>query len=244
MSAQTPLVTVYIASYNYARFLDQAIDSVLDQTLREFELIIIDDGSTDGSREIIEKYADHEKVITVYQRNQGLAVTNNIALRQARGQYVMRLDADDWVTSNALSGQVDVLDMDSDVDIVLPDYWRVEDSRQSRRSPRPDNVFTWQAAGFMMRKERVRTVGGYRPLFWEEYDLYLRMLENGAGAAPFPQPVLYYRAHADSMTARKGERLDGWTELLQMWPRDILDRWGHHEELEEAAQEQSRSHEG
>ena len=81
-------------------------------------------------------------------------------------------------------------------------------------------------------------------MFWEEYDLYLRMLENGAGTAPFPQPVLYYRSHAESMTARKEKRLEGWTELLHVWSREKLTRWGHHEELDEATRWQSKPNGG
>ena len=84
---RNPLVTVYIPSHNYGRFLEQAIQSVLKQTLADFELIIIDDGSTDNSREVIDHYTEHEKVITIFQQNKGLNVTNNIALRAGRPDH-------------------------------------------------------------------------------------------------------------------------------------------------------------
>ena len=74
-----PLVTVYITSHNYGQFLGQAIESVLHQTLRDFELIIIDDGSTDNSRDIIAQYETHDQIIPILQKNNGLNVTNNIA---------------------------------------------------------------------------------------------------------------------------------------------------------------------
>ena len=100
--AHSPLVTVYITNHNYGRYIEQAIQSVLRQTQRDFELIIIDDGSTDNSREVIERYAEHRQVVTIFQQNKGLNVTNNIALRAARGKYVMRLDADDYLDDHAL----------------------------------------------------------------------------------------------------------------------------------------------
>ena len=66
-----PLVTIYITNYNYGNFIKEAIDSVLNQTFKNLELIIIDDGSTDNSKEIIEKYKDVDKVRIVYQKNKG-----------------------------------------------------------------------------------------------------------------------------------------------------------------------------
>jgi len=93
----SPLVTVYITNYNYGRYLSQAIESVLNQTFTDFELIVVDDGSVDDSRDIIRQYQGHPKVRTIFQENQGLNKTNNIALRSARGKYIMRLDADDYL---------------------------------------------------------------------------------------------------------------------------------------------------
>src|SRR3989338_11073338 len=75
-----PLVTVYITNHNYARYLRQSIESVLGQKFTDFELIIIDDGSTDGSLEILTEYERHPQVRIVSQENHGLTVANNIAL--------------------------------------------------------------------------------------------------------------------------------------------------------------------
>ena len=90
-----PRVTVYITNYNYARYVRQAIESVLAQTDQDFELLVIDDGSTDDSRETISEYQGHPKIRIIFQENKGLNRTNNIALKAARGRYIMRLDADD-----------------------------------------------------------------------------------------------------------------------------------------------------
>ena len=79
MNKENFLVTVYITNFNYGKFIKQAIESVLMQTEQSFELIIIDDGSTDNSKEIIEKYKDLKNIRIVYQKNKGLNVTNNIA---------------------------------------------------------------------------------------------------------------------------------------------------------------------
>ena len=89
MRSKSPLVTVYIANHNYARYLAESIQSVLDQTHQDFELIIVDDGSTDGSQEIIRQFETRSRVYCLYQENQGLNKTNNIALKLASGKYIM-----------------------------------------------------------------------------------------------------------------------------------------------------------
>src|SRR5210317_2136774 len=99
---KVPLVTVYITNHNYGMYINKAIKSVLNQSFKNFELIIIDDGSIDNSKEIIEKYKNHKKIKIIYQKNKGLTVSNNLATRLSRGKYIMRLDADDWLDMNAL----------------------------------------------------------------------------------------------------------------------------------------------
>ena len=126
MNKKNFLITVYITNFNYGKFIEQAIESVLDQTEKSFELIIIDDGSTDNSKEIIEKYKDVDNVRIVYQKNKGLNVTNNIALRAARGKYIIRLDADDYFVPNALELLLDKLENDNQLGMVFPDYFIVD----------------------------------------------------------------------------------------------------------------------
>ena len=95
-------VTVYLVCYNYGEYVQQSIESVLSQTYKDFELIIIDDGSTDNSREIIGQYFEYPNVRVIFQENKGLIATNNVAIRAAKGKYIMRLDADDYLDESAL----------------------------------------------------------------------------------------------------------------------------------------------
>ena len=91
------LISVYITNYNYGKYLEQSIKSVLNQTTKDFELIIIDDGSTDNSLEIIKKFENKPQIKFIKQKNKGLNVSNNIALKLSKGKYIIRLDADDWL---------------------------------------------------------------------------------------------------------------------------------------------------
>src|SRR5688500_2839903 len=121
----SPLVTIYITNYNYGKFIRKSIESALEQTLHDFELIIIDDGSTDNSKEIIEEYRSNPKVTIVYQKNKGLNITNNIAMRLAKGKYIMRLDADDFLEPSAIEVMSARLEADDSLGLIFPDYYYV-----------------------------------------------------------------------------------------------------------------------
>jgi glycosyltransferase involved in cell wall biosynthesis len=100
-SQQNPLVSVIIGNYNYGRFLDEAINSVWQQTYQHFELIVVDDGSTDNSREVIESYG--EKIIAIFQPNKGQGEAFNMGIAKAQGEIICFLDADDYYHPDKLS---------------------------------------------------------------------------------------------------------------------------------------------
>ncbi|HEY9771496.1 MAG TPA: glycosyltransferase [Coleofasciculaceae cyanobacterium] len=93
LSQQNPLVSVIIGNYNYGYFLAEAIESVLQQTYRHFELIVVDDGSTDNSREVIESY---QELIAIFQPNSGQGEAFNVGITKAQGEIICFLDADDY----------------------------------------------------------------------------------------------------------------------------------------------------
>ena len=116
--AKQVLVTVYLVCHNYEDYVEQAIESVLAQTYKNFELIIIDDGSTDNSRDVINRYVKYSNVRVIFQENKGLIATNNVAIRAANGKYVMRLDADDYLHESALLVLVDAIEESEDLALV------------------------------------------------------------------------------------------------------------------------------
>ena len=118
-----PLVTIYITNYNYGRYIKQSINSVLNQSYKNFELIIIDDGSTDNSRNIIDRYKNNKKVKIVYQKNKGLNKSNNVALKLSKGDYISRLDADDWIDENFLQIMINNLKKDPKIGMIFCNYF-------------------------------------------------------------------------------------------------------------------------
>ena len=106
-----PRVSVVVPTYNCARFLGRTIDSALRQTYRDFEIIVVDDGSTDGTQALIAAY--EESVRYVYQTNQGASAARNAALSRASGEFIAYLDADDLWRPDKVIRQVEFLDAHS-----------------------------------------------------------------------------------------------------------------------------------
>lgn len=113
----TPFVSVVMAVYNGAPFLKEAIDSILSQTYKRFEFIIIDDGSTDGSLDIINGYSDERIKILVNSRNEGLIFSLNKGIEYALGTYIVRMDADDISLPQRIEEQVSFMEKHSEIGV-------------------------------------------------------------------------------------------------------------------------------
>lgn len=207
-----PLVTIYITNYNYGKFIKQSIESALNQSLQDFELLIIDDGSTDNSKEIIETYRNHSQVTIIYQQNQGLNVTNNIAMRASRGKYIMRLDADDFLDPHALMILSDALERDQELGMVFPDYFLVDEHGNvlnvERRNSFKDSVSLMDmpahGACTMIRKSYLESVGGYDEEFMcqDGYELWIKF-SSRYKVLNVPTPLFYYRQHGKNLTSNE-----------------------------------------
>ena len=120
------IVTVYIVNRNYQKFVSESINSVLNQSFKNFELIIIDDASTDNSRSIILKYINNKKIRVIFNKRQkGLVKNCNLAIRASKGKYILRLDADDFLNKNALKYLHNKILEDKRIGMVFPDYFYI-----------------------------------------------------------------------------------------------------------------------
>jgi glycosyltransferase involved in cell wall biosynthesis len=114
-----PLVSVIIPAYNYARFISHAIESVQAQTYAAWECIVIDDGSIDGTGEVVEEFARRDaRIKYFYQKNKGLSAARNAGIKNSSGAYLQFLDADDLIEAHKIAHQVEYLEQHKDVDIV------------------------------------------------------------------------------------------------------------------------------
>jgi CMP-N-acetylneuraminic acid synthetase len=224
-----PLVTVYITNHNYERYLRESIESVLRQRFASFELIILDDGSTDGSAAILDGYEGNPKIRIVRQENKGLTVSNNIALRLARGKYLIRLDADDYLDENALLVMSNYLDQHPDVGLVFPDYYLVDSDGGLLRLERRHNfqngvsLFDQPAHGActMIRRDCLLALGGYNEDFacQDGYDLWIRFIEEYK-VANISLPLFSYRQHSESLTTDEIRLLETRGRIKEHFLRD------------------------
>lgn len=208
----TPLLSIYLVNYNYGKYIKESIESVLVQTFIDYELLIIDDGSTDNSKEIIQKYESLPNVYSIYQKNKGLIKTNNIALGLARGKYIMRLDADDFLHENALKEMVDLLESDNELALVFPDYYNTDESgnitNHYKRFDFQEKELLLEkpahGAVTMIRTQILKEVGGYDEEFncQDGYDLWLKIFKSYK-IKNIPLPLFYYRQHGSNLTKDK-----------------------------------------
>jgi glycosyltransferase involved in cell wall biosynthesis len=203
------LITVYITNYNYGKYIRQAIESVLHQTLQSFELVIIDDGSTDDSKIIIEEYRNHSNIKIIFQQNHGLNVTNNIALRVSNGKYIIRLDADDYFHPKALELLSAAMEKDPELGLIFPDYYLIDAegsvTEEFRRHDFDSEVSLPDQAAHgactMIRTEFLKNLGGYNESFscQDGYEIWIKFIAHHK-ISNINQPLFYYRKHGNNLT--------------------------------------------
>lgn len=209
-----PAVSVVMSVYNGERFLREAIDSILNQTFTDFEFIIVNDGSTDGTGEILESYRD-ERIILVTQDNVGLtkALNNGIAL--ARGKYIARQDADDISKPERLEKQVAFMEAHPVVGLLGTRFEAIDEKGQvTRLAYLQENNKVLQArlleinqfshGSVMIRKEALDKVGLFRDFFKyaQDYDLWLRIAEQYE-VANLPEFLFCYRELDLAISSKK-----------------------------------------
>lgn len=209
------LVTVYITNFNYAKYIEKSIQSVLNQTYKNFELIIIDDGSTDNSSSIITKYIENPKVRIIFQKNMGLNRTNNVAVKCSNGEFIMRLDADDYLDKDALLVLVRTIKRSKKLGLVFSNYYYIDkDNNITGQEFRHDfkkdvKLLNQPAHGAcsLIRKNALIEVGAYSDEFscQDGWDLWLKIIEN-YDVENVNLPLFYYRKHGKNLTNNQ-ERL-------------------------------------
>lgn len=209
-----PLISVVIPVFNAARYLDAALTSVRAQTCADFELIAVDDGSTDGSAAILDRTAAAERRLRIIRRpNTGIVGALNDGLAAARGEFVARMDADDVCLPERFARQADYLRKHPDCVGVGTAFRFIDDTgahlKECRRQPDHSTIERDLLAGdggalihptAMFRRDAVLRAGAYRESAqWvEDLDLYLRLARLGR-LANLADVLLYYRLHVQSV---------------------------------------------
>jgi glycosyltransferase involved in cell wall biosynthesis len=206
-----PKISVVVTTYNLKQYLPDAVRSVKQQTLRDWELLIVDDASTDGTEDIALGFVDGQTRYLTTLHNLGLSGARNYGWRRAKGKYVLFLDADDMLAPNALDTLSGALDQESSIHIAYGSLDTVSyEGQQRKRNPWPAGEFSWNAQiahlnqlpyAAMVRREVLERSGGYRTRDWraEDASFWSRVTSFGFRAAKVTDDAtLIYRIRNDS----------------------------------------------
>lgn len=194
------MVSVIITTYNYWRYVERAIRSCIDQTLEkdQYEIIVVNDASTDRTSEILENYHDDIRVYNL-EENLGLSGARNFGVKKAKGQFVVFIDADDYIHKDLIRTQKFFLEQNNSLDAVSVDYYLVNERGGHIRHVSSEEEPI--ACGIMFRKDLLYDIGLYDESFRarEEEDLRIRFL-NKHNIHNIILPLYRYRMHDSNLT--------------------------------------------
>ncbi len=213
-----PKISVIIPVYNYGKYLRQAVQSVLSQQFADYEIIIINDGSTDNTAEVLKEFENYPKIkLITHKENRGLIRSCQEAIELSMGEYIIRLDADDYFDENALLVLSNVLDSNPEVGLVYPDYFLISEEGKLLNHIRLPKVeeevklldLPANGAGMMFRRSCYEVIDGYDSSLRVEdnYDLWLKFL-NRFRVYNVNLPLFYYRRHGSNMTLNSEKILE------------------------------------
>ena len=238
-----PIVSVIIPTFNRAHLIGKAVKSVLSQTYQDFEIIVVDDGSTDNTGEIIRSFKDKRvKYIEKYKKNKGISVARNIGIKMARGKYFAFLDSDDEWLSEKLSKQIKVLQYESpEVGAVYSNLCYMDENGKNTnklRNPKKEGYIYEDLLGknyvgppltLLIRKECFHRVGLFDDLLnaQEDWDMWIRIAKYYRFAL-IKIPLVKYRLHSNQLSKNLGVKIITANRILVKYANELEIRRGAH----------------
>ena len=223
MDGTIPLVSVIMSVYNGEQWLRQAIDSIINQTYKNWEFIIIDDASNETTQSILHQYTNDTRFQIIRQSTQqGLTKNLNTAIGLCAGNLIARMDADDISLPARFEKQVFYLQSQpsvavvaSYIDMIAEDgkpIGKWADDRNATNWPRIKAMLPWKnciAHPTIMIRKKILQEYRYneKQLHSQDWDLWLRLAADGKIIEKIPEPLLLYRIHADSVTSRSNKKM-------------------------------------
>ncbi len=219
MQSETKLISVVIPCYNHGKYLNEAVESVLAQSYQHFEIIVVNDGSTDPFTLDLLNSFDKPKSRVLHTDNQGLSAARNNGIRSTEGDYICCLDADDKYHPDYFRKAVSVLDRDEDLQYgAVPAWvqlfgsssvlWKTIGSNTVGFEPYLQGIRNNIQSATMFRKVCWEKIGGYdesMTLGYEDWDFWITMLDLGFEWFCLEEPLIYYRQKDQSMVTRANE---------------------------------------
>jgi glycosyltransferase involved in cell wall biosynthesis len=228
MNNVNPIISVVMPVYNGERFLNEAIDSILNQSYKNFEFLIIDDCSTDKSSDIINSYLDERITFVKNKNNIGQSATMNKGIQFSRGKYIARLDQDDIAYENRLKIQIEFIEK-TNCSIVGSWSQTIDESGQVNgyfQHPIEFNIILnatcisvpFLHSSVLMKKKDILLVGGYSENFIiaMDWDLWIKILKKGLIIKNIPKVLISFRNHSNQTSINKKMLLITYKENLRL----------------------------
>jgi len=229
LTKDAPLVSIIIPCYNHSHYLPVAIESVLKQTYSAIEIIVIDDGSTDNTKEVAEGYP---QVTYIFQTNQGLPASRNAGINKSKGLYLVLLDADDWLYPDAIQTNLNYLQQQQDAAYVSGAYdmfYERENIMAEVKREIPANHYI-----YMLHNNFIGVPAAVMYRRWvfneflfdtslkacEDYDLYLKICRKYP-VIHHTKKIAGYRKHSSNMSLNFGLMLSSALNVLQRQKEDL-----------------------
>lgn len=219
-----PVISIILPTYNGSKYIKTSIESCLNQTFKDFELIIVNDCSTDNTASIIEEYAAKDNRIVVIHNafNKKLPLSLNTGFDAAKGKHHTWTSDDNYYAPDALETMVKILEKDSNVDLVYCDYFIINDSGEVTGVRKFNNVYdefiNWLGCGacFLYKKEIYKANNGYNPSAFmiEDYDFFVRAFTKFNFYYLPVHNLYYYREHASSLTSTQGDMVNDLSKIM------------------------------
>ena len=225
-------ISIVIPSYNQSEYLEDAIESAYNQTVASLEIIVVDDGSTDDSLDIANRYMFREfpgiesPVRVISQVNKGLPSARNTGIMNARGDYILFLDADDMLAENAIARITQEI-YRTNADIIAPSFQEFgkSDRQVILNGFTMDDLKQNNRLGYFcaIRRSALCDIGGYNPKMkwgWEDWDLWFDLFKRGKSVSILQDILVYYRVKEKSMIHEANQHAQElFTQIQQNHPQ-------------------------
>lgn len=204
-----PLISCVVPTYNSEKYLREALNSVLEQTYRPLEIIVADDGSTDGTADVAAKYGNEIRFFS--QNTSGPAATRNFGLSHASGEFIAFLDADDLWHPEKLEMQMARFEQKPELDLCITYaqmFWvesLVEEKKYYEEHPRTKSIPGYATTTLLARRGVFGTIGTFDDQYWfgDATDWFIRAKEQGLVIELLPEVLTYHRMHGANLTRRR-----------------------------------------
>ncbi len=208
-----PLVSIIIACYNSDKYIYETLDSLQNQVHTNWECIIVDDGSTDKSKEVIMPFVEKDKRYKyVYQKNQGASVARNTGIKNSSGKYILPLDSDDYISTNYTQKAIEILEKNPTVKVVYCKGMMFGDKKgEFKLAPFSFEkliIKNMLIVASMYRREDYDKTPGYDPKMFssEDWEFWISLLKTGGEVYKIPEFHWFYRKHKESKNKKNHHR--------------------------------------